>query len=56
MAVRNMGAGIPLEEMISRLSPEQQAKVHARAQELIAEEMSLRSAAVGREDWLLRLD
>jgi transcriptional regulator with XRE-family HTH domain len=42
MAVRNMGTGIPLEEMIGRLSPEQQAKVHARAQELIAEEMSLR--------------
>jgi transcriptional regulator with XRE-family HTH domain len=42
MAVRIMGAGIPLEEMIGRLPPEHQAKVRARAQELIAEEMSLR--------------
>jgi transcriptional regulator with XRE-family HTH domain len=37
-----MGAGIPLEEMIGRLPPEQQAKVRARAQVLIAEELSLR--------------
>jgi len=34
--------GIALEDMIARLPPEEQAKVHARAQELIAEEMSLR--------------
>jgi hypothetical protein len=42
MAVRDMGKGIPLEEMIGRLPPEEQAKVETRAQELIAEEMILR--------------
>jgi transcriptional regulator with XRE-family HTH domain len=35
-------AGIPLEEMLARLPPERQANIRARAQELIAEEMSLR--------------
>jgi transcriptional regulator with XRE-family HTH domain len=42
MAVTGMGAGIPLEEMIARLPATEQAKVRARVQELIAEEMSLR--------------
>ncbi len=37
-----MAAGISLEDMIARLPPEEQAMVHVRAQELIAEEMSLR--------------
>jgi hypothetical protein len=40
MAVR--GAGIPLEEMLARLPEDRQAEVRTRAQELIAEEMSLR--------------
>jgi transcriptional regulator with XRE-family HTH domain len=37
-----MTVGIPWEEMLARLPPEQQAKIHERAQELIAREMSLR--------------
>jgi transcriptional regulator with XRE-family HTH domain len=40
--VKNMAAGISLEDMIAQLPPEEQTKVHARAEELIAEEMSLR--------------
>jgi transcriptional regulator with XRE-family HTH domain len=34
--------GIPWEEMLARLPEDRQAQVRARAQELIAEEMSLR--------------
>ncbi len=40
MAVGYMAVGISLEDMIAWLPPEEQAKVHARAQKLIADEMT----------------
>jgi transcriptional regulator with XRE-family HTH domain len=45
-----MSKGIPLEEMMARQSAEDQARIRARAEELIAEEMSLRDLrkAMGR--------
>jgi transcriptional regulator with XRE-family HTH domain len=45
-----MSKGIPLAEMVARQSAEDQASIRARAEELIAEEMSLRDLrkAMGR--------
>jgi DNA-binding XRE family transcriptional regulator len=41
--------GVSLETMMNRLSPEERAKVEARAAELIAEEMTLRDLRKARE-------